>query len=129
MNKSELTPLQIAVIEQLSYDEFNDDTMQELREVSEHGADAGYGQFIYYHDTIKFFDDNRELILTALNELADDLGESAVDMVKGFGCLNGDYNNEVEQVLMCLPCEDDTYVKNALAWFALEHVAFQLVND
>lgn len=124
-----LSKLQIQVINQLGYDELDEDCKGNLSDISNHGVDGGFTGFIYYTDTVKFFDDNREVILTELNELADELGESAVDMVKNFGCLSGDYNHEVDQVLMGLTCEDDTTVKNALAWFAAEHVAFQLNED
>ncbi len=123
-----MNSLQTAVIQQLGYDEMDDECMDTLKDVSNYGADGGFGQFCYYSDTTAFFDDHRTEILTEINELSGELGESAADIVKGFNCLNHDFDHEVDQVLLNLPCEDDVNVKNALAWFALEHVAFQLTN-
>ena len=123
-----MTNLQDKVIEQLGYSELDEDCKGNLSDIASYGVDGGFSGFIYYSDTVKFFDDNRNLIISELTELANELGESSIDMVKGFNCLNGDYDTEVEQVLMCMPCNDDTTVKNALAWFAAEQVAHQLSN-
>ena len=129
-----LSKLQLAVIEQLGYSE--DDTDESsceyealkgtMSDIQNHGIDGGFSGFIYYADTLEFFDKNRSIILNELSELADELGESYVDMVKKFPCLNGDFDHEVDSVLMNIDCEDDTTVKNALSWFAAEHVAFQI---
>ena len=121
------TDLEQAVLEQLGYTELDEDAIATLEDIAQYGIDGGFTGFIYYTDTVQFFEDNRVLILTELNSLASDLGESAIDLVKGFGCLDGEYNEEVEQVLMNLPCEDDTQVKDALACFAAEQVAHSLI--
>ena len=120
--------LQTAVLEQLGFDSLDDDAKDTLSDISNHGVDGGFNGFIYYSDTVEFFDNNRNLVLSELNQFADELGESAIDIVKGFKCLNGDYDSEVEQVIMNLDDSDNTTVKNALAWFAAEHVAHQLAQ-
>ena len=124
-----LTPLQRAVIEQLGYDELDEECLSTLQEVTEHGADAAFGQFIYYSDTASFFDNHRTDILRLVADMADQLGENTCSLVRGFNCLNGDYDAEVDLVLMGLECDDDIYVKNALTWFALEETARTLTDS
>lgn len=123
-----MNTLQNNVIQQLGYDELDKECRSTLEDVSNHGADAGFGQFVYYSDTCQFFDDNRADILRSLSDMADEMGEEPSAMVKSFRCLNGDFNHEVDQVLMGIDCEDDIQVKNALAWFALEETARELTN-
>ena len=123
-----MNTLQTAVINQLGYESLDEECVSTLQDVSEHGADGGYGQFVYYHDTIKFFDDNRTDILKSVTDMAESLGEEPSSMVKSFRCLNGDFNHEVDQVLMGIDCDDDVSVKNALAWFALEETAHELTD-
>lgn len=129
----DLSRLQQIVIKQLGFSELDDECKQTLSDIANHGVSGGFGGFIYYSDTVKFFDDNRKLILAELVGFADELGESAADMVKNFPCLqigdNDNWNDEIDKVLFGLPCEDDTQVKNALAWFACEHVASELGQD
>jgi len=102
-----------------------------LNDVYNHGADAGYSGFTYYTDTIKFFKAHRKAIVQMVEQMADDLGESPVDMVSGFNCLGKqDANAKREYLPSVSRClyggrltDDDTQVANALAWFALEEVA------
>lgn len=82
---------------------------EDLKEVAQHGADAGWSGFTYYADTIAFYNKHYLLIADVLFEYADQVGMSAQDVVKGFPCLP-------EQPTL------DEY-KNAMAWFALEFVA------
>lgn len=60
-----------------------------LRDVSNHGASGGFPGFTYYTDTIKFFRNNRKEIVELVNEYAQDMGESALDMIAQFNCLAG----------------------------------------
>ena len=134
-----MNTLKQAVIEQLGYNE--DDLDQTsvcyeeltgtLSDIANYGVNGGFYGFTYYTDTIKFFDDNRELILRELSSFADELGESVTDMVRGFPFLNddGETHQEIDNVLMSLTDNDDTQVKNALAWWAAEHIAYQFENE
>ena len=86
-----------------------------FEDVTRHGAQAGFGAFIYYNDTNQFYDDNEEVIWNILEELAEDFGHSGpLEMI---GSFNG--SNDVF---------DLKTFKNLLAWFALEHVAAEVVN-
>ncbi len=124
-----MNTLQKNVIAQLGYDELDTECLEILSDVTNHGADAGFGQFVYYSDTCKFFDDNRIEILRSVADMAEQLGEEPSSMVKSFGCLNGDFDSEVDQVIMGIDCDDDVQVKNALAWYALEETARELSGD
>ena len=124
-----MNTLQNNVINQLGYDELDSECKDTLSDVAQYGADAGFGQFIYYSDTCQFFDDNRRDILQSVSDMAESMGEEPSAMVKSFRCLNGDFNHEVDQVLMGIDCDDDIQVKNALAWFALEETARELADD
>ena len=120
MNKN----LKNAVRRQLDCDD-HIELMETLQEVREHGADCGFHGFIYYHETIEFFDDNRESILALLAETASEGGQTASDCLASFGCLNGNHTTEeCEQFLII--GGDETSLKNALAWFTLEQAAFMM---
>ena len=60
-------------------------------------------------------------------DMADDLGEDVLSMIKGFNCLK-DYeltNSQIGKVLYgkFSNSEHNVYIMNALSWFALEEVA------
>lgn len=76
-----------AVINQLHCDDGElESTLEDIRN---HGIDGGFHGFIYYTDTVQFFKHNRALIVELVNDMANELGENAADMVAGFGCLAG----------------------------------------
>lgn len=63
-----------------------------------------------------------------VKELADDFGQTPIQFVASFNCLNGNYSDsegeaEISRALYGRLASDDTQVPNALAWFALEEVA------
>ena len=88
-----------------AHSELDDD---DLLQVAEHGAEAGWSGFTYYTDTCKFYEDNEQLIYDLLNEMADSMGYSSPD--------------ELVATFRCDTSSPDAR-KNALAWFALEEVA------
>lgn len=123
-----------------------------LRDVAEHGASGGFPGFTYYRDTVAFFKRHRADIVALVERMADDLGESPVEMVAGFGCIGGhaarsDYDwqgnmtserrnalrEHFPSVSRCLYggrlTDEDTTVANGLAWFALEEVARAFCDD
>lgn len=135
MNK--LTDLQIAVIEQMSGDDniktledvSNTYVLENLKDVANYGADGGWNGFTYYSDTVKFFDDNKDLIMESLKELASELGEGLLEMISKFRCLDNEYSvDEIAEVLYANSGECE-FLKNALSWYALEEVAIQLYDD
>lgn len=116
-----------------------------------HGADAGWPGFTYTSDTVAFFKANRADIQKLVQERADDLGETPLEMVAGFRCLGGtdanlarlrsgndrdgrhalaEYYPSVSKCLYGGRLNDDDHnVANALAWFALEEVGRWLESN
>ena len=108
--------LQTAVIRRVGRDS--------LQDVAEHGADGGFPGFCYYSDTCAFYAKHQTRIVSLVEEMASDMGESPTKLVAGFRCLNGDYSEaEVGRTLYGPKKVHDEQIANALAWFALEEVA------
>ena len=128
---TELTELQQRVIEQLSDEsELNEDNVSTLKDVASYGADAGFVGFTYYSDTCKFFDDNKDLIVKQLLEDRVNIGYSSLtEMLSGFRCFKDVDTYNIEAFLIDSDDEsneEQTTLKNGLAWYALETVAWQL---
>ena len=132
-----------AVLRQL-----NGDAKDSLRDIANHGVDGGFHGFIYYKDTVAFFKRNRNDIVALVHSMAENLGETPVEMVALFNCLGGpayrkakDSHYKEQEVLReytpsvgrCLYggrlTNDDYQVANALAWFAAEEVARAFERD
>jgi len=94
-----------------------------LQDVSDHGAEGGFVGFTYYKDTSDFFDVNREEILSVLEEYSDDVDEPISTMV----CSTVDVTAH-EAYRTLYGDEDNHLVANWAAWFALEHVAHEVMN-
>lgn len=113
--------LKNAVIKQLGDKEY-------LRDVCEHGAAAGFPGFIYYSDTCAFYARHKKDINKLAEELANDLGEDLITMVRGFNCIKDQYrSSEIAKTMFGRRSEQEKkdlcQIDNALAWFALEEVA------
>lgn len=125
-----MNTLKQAVIEQLGYESENDEELiQVCEDISNHGIGGGFGGFIYYNETIKFFDDNKEDIMVRLGQLADEIGMNKYDLIVSFSCLNKLYS--VDQVVDGIYIEGDeneSQIKNALSWFAAEEIAREIAG-
>ena len=115
------------VIKQLGYNKKDEELKGYLEDVTNHGANSGFCGFTCYSDTIKFFRNNKKLIIELAENMANDLGEDVTNMVKGFNCLKDDEltNSQIGKVLYgrFLNDGDNISIMNALSWFALEEVA------
>lgn len=99
-----------------------------LSDVARHGADVGWHGFTYYSETCAFWRKNKEEIISLLYEDSENFGAGILEMVKGFNCLNGLYSvDEIGAVIY--GGEENTDIENALAWYALESVAFAMENE
>jgi hypothetical protein len=67
MTMQEYSELTKAVIVRLDLDDDPDYFDSTMRDIANHGADAGFHGFIYYHETCAFYDANQELIWEAIN--------------------------------------------------------------
>lgn len=91
------------------------------QDVTNHGIQGGFHRFIYYTDTLKFYAANQRAIVDYAAELAVDFGQSTVEMVRAFNCLDAT-DGEVGATIYGTKRQYDTQVANALAWFAGEEV-------
>jgi len=112
--------------------------LDNLADIAEHGATAGFAGFTYHRDTVAFFQRHRALIVSRVKSLAEECGENPLDMVCTFSCLGGRNKPEAreqysESVARCLfggqLTDQDDDVANALAWFAAEDVAREMHPD
>ena len=122
--------LEQAVIEQLGYVVYDQEVREILTDVNNHGASSGVGGFIYYHETIDFFDKNRDVIMALAKDMADDVGYTSTnEMISKFHCLNDNYTlDEIVEALHGIDNDASTQVKNAMAWFALEEIARSVID-
>lgn len=96
---------------------------ESVPDINNHGIDGGFGGFIYYSDTVKFYRRHKKAIIAIANELADEFGQSALELIKAFNCLNNNYSiDEIGETLYGGPSKQNTQIANALAWFAAEEV-------
>lgn len=99
-------------------------------DIVNNGADAGFSGWIYYSDTVTFFKVNRKEILAYAKEMAEDMGESMFEMIKGFVVFRGDpvSDDELGEALYDRNSED-TRVRNVMSWFVLEELARIFVEE
>ena len=131
------------VIKQLGFDSsFSSSKLEDeelrstLEDITNNGADGGFGGFIYYSETNKFARENMHLILDQVKELADNLGETPLEMISSFRSLKDDKIDPLEIASIIYERTSpesqadgtETVVLNALAWFALEEVARDQTN-
>ena len=83
-----------------------------MRDITNHGANAGFHGFIYNYETCVFYDANQELIWEAICDDAEAFGQTPMQIIAGF---NTYINSEMS-------------LKNVLAWYALERAANEVTN-
>jgi len=117
------TQLKKNIVNQLGYDELNTECREILSDVASYGAQNGFSGFIYYTDTVSFFKENKAEIIELVTDLNDELGEDVIAFIQSFRCLDA----TVDEIGRTIWSNDtDTFVANALAWFALESLAYEI---
>jgi hypothetical protein len=111
----------------------------ELRDVAQHSADAGWSGFTYTADTVAFYRAHKADILALAKQMADDMGQDMLELIRGFGCLQGRnaFGNrvpgyelsEIAEAIHSGRGEAADTIRNAMAWFALEETARELNPD
>jgi hypothetical protein len=120
---SQLNPLEKRVLRQLGG---GTAAIEYAADAARHGANGGFPGFIYYTETVAFFQRNRKAILANLKALAEDIGETPSQLLKGFRVLK----DVADPMLTLTDKNDDDYttVANALAWFALEETGQHILR-
>ena len=96
----------------------NTQTLEDIRSINQVGCINGAcNELIYYDDTTKFYDCYKYEIWDFLEMEAENQG---FKNVLEFMSTWGDYAENV--------CSDRTF-KNLLAWWAVEHVCYQILED
>lgn len=88
-----------------------------------------FGNFIYYTDTVAFTAKSRKIIAEYAAEHSTEIGyKDEIEMILGFNCLQHDdlTSSDIARALYGRLTDDDkkTIIYNALAWYALEVVAW-----
>ena len=104
-----------------------------MRDIYNHGIMGGFPGFTYYADTIEFFKNNRTEIVALVKEQAQDFGQTPIQFVASFRCLNNAYNDaegeaEIARALYGKLDDDDIHIPNALAWFVAEEAAREYIE-
>ena len=118
-------PLIRAVVKNMGgWDSFK----ESAQDVVDHGAACGFGNFVYYTDTVVFASKNRKIIAEYAAEQSKDIGyRDEIEMILGFNCLQHDdlTSSDIARALYGRLADTDTktIIYNALAWYALEEVS------
>lgn len=123
---AELSAVAKAVIKQLG--NYFPESLETLQNVSASpcGASGGFGGFIWYTETVKFWRDNRKKIIRLMEFQAEGIGYvNTLEMVQNFSSLRNDYSvDEMARALYGRHDDDLTQIYNTFAWYALEEVAY-----
>lgn len=99
-------------------------------DIANHGIDGGFSGWIYYTETVKFWKNNRKLLLEMAAEQASDMGVGMLEMIQGFGVFRNDpiSVDDLARALYQGKGDDAQVIGNVMAWYAAEEVA-RLYND
>lgn len=105
-----------------------DSFKESAKDVIDHGASCGFGNFIYYTDTIVFTSKNRKIIAENAAEQSKEIGyKDEIEMILSFNGLQHDglTSSDIARALYGRLTDDDkkTTIYNVLAWYALEEVS------
>jgi len=117
-----------AVVEQLGYeDSCEDDCLEILRDVLNHGAIQGVSGFIYYSETHDFYARNQRLIVDHLQDESESMGMSnALELAQSFRCMQDADQFDIAKALVTI--DSTAQISNCLAWYALESVAYYVIE-
>ncbi len=102
-------------IKEYLLEHYENDTNQ-FAEIVEHGCASGVAGFCYYHETVAFYEKFEDEIWEILNNTADECGYD--DPIKFIASFKGSKD-----------VSDAAQFKNLLAWFAIEHVSAEILED
>ena len=99
------------------------DLEENAADICEHGAASGFSGFTYYSDTWEFANKYRASIIELLKDQAAEFGMDWLELLCSFNCLKDYTSAEIAEGLFDTKSDMNTYVYNALAWYALEEAA------
>ena len=109
----------------------NLNSLDSIEDINNYGIDGGYGNFIYYSDTVKFWRKYRKTITAMLENMADACCIGVLELVQGFNCLGAGYGKnrqndytlqDIGKALYGRYNDELDIIYNALAWFTAEEV-------
>jgi hypothetical protein len=93
-------------------------------DVTRNGIDGGFGGWIYYVDTVRFYNRNRTAIIEMAIDQAEEFGIDMLEMIQGFGVFRNDPISKQDIAKALYGKSDDaTTVQNVMAWYVAEEVA------
>ena len=120
--KSTFDKLKAAVVAQLGGAA---EAKRQFPDIARYGISGGFGGFIYYVDTVKFYDKHKATIKQYLLEEAADFGCSVAELIR---TKDKEEAEDIQKVLYGIKFDDDFLAKNTLAWYAAETVAYRVTN-
>lgn len=120
--KSTFDKLKAAVVAQLGGAA---EAKRQFPDIARYGISGGFGGFIYYVDTVKFYDKHKTTIKQYLLEEAEDMGCSVAELIRTD---DKEEAKDIQKVLHGMKFDGDYYAKNKLAWYAAESVAYRVTN-
>ncbi|MDR1148138.1 MAG: hypothetical protein LBK66_05850 [Spirochaetaceae bacterium] len=99
-----------------------------LVDCAKHGAACGIHGFTMYHETVKFFQENRRDIVRNIELAAKIIGKDDALMIQGFGVYRGQRPPSVSDISRALrdmakTHGDLTDLYNVFSWFCLEDIS------
>lgn len=108
------------------------DFISTLKDINNYGMEGGFNGFIYYKDTVEFYDRNRPLIIKLLEDMSDQFGEDIIDVISNFKVIKDDGYTKSDIAKVLYSKEKDTDVnmsiKNYIVWAMVEYLASELVR-
>ena len=94
----------------------------------------GVDGFIYNAETVRFYTDNQAMIVDAVEQFCDDIGEDPIKYIRASRLVGDEFKpREIGRVLYGNMSYDEIFsgdlyvIANFLAWFAVEDVANNII--
>lgn len=112
------------------FDHLGDDIEEILykcKDIVVHGIESGFGSFIYYSDTVKFYKDNEEEILKHLKELTSSMCDDEDEDTSLITCL---YKDEVCRIyLEEMLLGDPSRLYNNFTWIYVTDIVSNIMGE
>lgn len=104
-----------------------EEILYKCRDIVDHGIESGFGSFIYYSDTTRFYKDNEEEILTHLSDLTDFMYE---DEDEDTALVTWLYKNEVYRLyLEEMLLGDPSRLYNLFTWTYVQDIISMIMGE